>query len=365
MIHRLLRYPIALIFSCLLYGAGTALASEAAAPPAAATTTQVPHIALLLPLDSKVFARHANAVRDGFRAAAGVEERPLLPVREYAVSGDVGGNLEGFRAAVAAGAQVVVGPLTRDAVTALAFGEPVPVPTLALNVPDDTGRMPGNLYVLGLQVETEARQVARLAWETGRRTVATLSGGGPVQRRMQAAFAAEFRRAGGTVAVDIPFVSDPARLRAATRGLNGIDAAFLALSHAEARSARPYLGTLPLYATSSVHGGDLGPLAGHDLAGIHFVDMPWLLEPEHPRVAAYPRPKTPVSAELDRLYALGIDAWRIARQLLEGTRDIRLNGVTGRLMLGADGLIERELVTARYADGRARALLPGQHEPPR
>ncbi|MBX3649795.1 MAG: penicillin-binding protein activator [Burkholderiales bacterium] len=341
------------------------MASDAVTPAAAATTAQVPHIALLLPLESKVFARHAIAVRDGFRAAAGVEDRPLLPVREYAVSGDVGGNLEGFRAAVAAGAQVVVGPLTRDAVTALAFGEPVPVPTLALNMPDDTGRMPGNLYVLGLQVETEARQVARLVWEAGRRTAATISGSGPVQRRMQAAFAAEFRRAGGSITTDIPFVSAPEKLRGAARSLNAVDSVFLALDHAEARSVRPYLGNVPLYATSSVHGGDLGPLAGHDLAGIHFIDMPWLLEPEHPRIAAYPRSKTPVSAELDRLYALGIDAWRIARLLLEGTRDIRLNGVTGRLVLGADGLIERELVAGRYADGRAQALLPGQREPAR
>ena len=352
-------------FSCLLllYGAGSALASDAA--PAAANTAQVPHIALLLPVNSKIFARHATAVRDGFQAAAGVEERPLLPVREYAVSGDVAGNLEGFRTAVAAGARVVVGPLTRDAVTALAFGEPVPVPTLALNMPDDTGRMPGNLYVLGLQVETEARQVARLVMEAGHRTAATISGSGPVQRRMQAAFAAEFQRAGGTVTTDIPFVSEPEKMRGASRSLNAVDAVFLALGHAEARSVRPYLGNRPVYATSSVHGGDLGPLAGHDLAGIHFVDMPWLLEPENPQIAAYPRPKTAVSAELDRLYALGIDARRIAKQLLEGNRDIRLNGVTGRLTLGANGLIERELVSGRYVDGRAQALLPGQREPAR
>ncbi len=350
-------------FSCLflLYGAGAALASDAA--PAAATTAQVPHIALLLPVNSKIFARHAAAVRDGFRAAAGVEERPPLPVREYAVSGDVAGNLEGFRTAVAAGAQVVVGPLTRDAVTALAFGEPVPVPTLALSMPDDVGRMPGNLYILGLQVETEARQVARLVWEAGHRTAATISGGGPVQRRMQAAFAAEFQRAGGTVAADIPLASHPEKLRSAGRGLN-VDAVFLALGHAEARNVRPYLGNLPVYATSGVHGGDLGPLAGHDLNGVQFVDMPWLLEPEHPQIAAYPRSGTPVSAELDRLYALGIDAWRIAKQLLDGTRDIRLNGVTGRLRLGEDGLIERELVTGRYTGGRAQASPPGR-EPAR
>lgn len=330
-----------------------------------AGTAQVPHIALLLPVNSKVFARHAAAVRDGFRAAAGQESRPVLPLREYAVSGDAGANLEGYRAAVAAGAQVVVGPLTRDAVTALALGEPVPVPTLALSMPDEVGRVPGNLYVLGLQVETEARQIARLAWNAGRRNAAILSGSGPVQRRMQAAFTAEFMRLGAAVVADLAFSPEPESLRAASRGLNGADMVFLALGLPEARIARPYLGTVALYATSGVHGGDLGPLAGHDLGGIVFVDMPWLLEPDHPRIAAFPRPNTPVNAELDRLYALGIDAWRIALQLLEGVRDIRLDGVTGRLALGADGLIERELVAGRYSEGRVQALPPGRLEPAR
>ena len=338
------------------------MASEAVP---AASTAQVPHIALLLPVNSKVFARHAAAVRDGFRAAAGSEARSVLPLREYRVSGDVTTNIEGYRTAVAAGAQVVVGPLTRDAVTALAFGEPVPVPTLALSMPDEVGRMPGNLYVLGLQVETEARQVARLAWNAGRRNVAILGGNGAVQRRMQAAFAAEFMRLGGAVAADLLFSPEPENLRAVSRGLNGADMVFLAVGHAEARIARSFLGAVPLYATSSVHGGDLGPLVGHDLEGILFVDMPWLLEPDHPRIAAFPRSTSPVNAELDRLYALGIDAWRIASQLLEGVRDIRLDGVTGRLQLGTDGLIERELAAGRYVEGRVQAVLPGQLEPAR
>lgn len=331
------------------------MASDAA-PGAVAATAQSPHIAVLLPLGSKTFARHAAAVRDGVRAAAGTAQRPIPPLREYAVSGEVAATLEAYRAAVAAGAQVVIGPLTRDAVTALAFGEPVPVPTLALNVPDDVGRMPGNLYLFGLQVESESRQVARLAWDGGRRTAGVVGGSGPLERRMQAAFTAEFRRLGGTVAAAYP--ADPDRLRAALRNPGPVDMLFLALGSAEARGLRAYLGTMPLYATSSVHGGDLGALAAFDLAGVQFVDMPWLLEPEHPRIAAFPRHKTPGGAELDRFYALGIDAWRIALQLLEGVRDIRLDGVTGRLLLGADGHIEREPVAGHYADGRILRLTP-------
>ena len=339
------------------------MASDAAAPPPV-TATQTPHIALLLPVNSKLFGKHAAALRNGFQAAAKTQGQQQLPVREYAVSEEVGNVLEAYRKAVGSGAQAVVGPLTRDAVTALAFGEPVPVPTLALNIADNVGRIPDNLYMLSLQVETEARQVAQLAWRENRRTAITVSGGSPVQRRMQAAFAGEFSRLGGKIARDHAFAADPDRLQTIGRAITDTDAdmAFLALNFGEARTVRAYLGTTPGYATSSAHIGDPGVLAGHDLAGVSFVDMPWLLEPQHPAVMIYPRPQLHGAIDLERLYALGIDAWRVAQLLLAGVRDIRLDGVTGTLTLGPDGQFERGLVAARYIDGRPQVTGQGARE---
>lgn len=363
MIHHLLRCIASAGFVFLLYGAPAALASEALAVPAAGTA-QVPHIALLLPIKSRIFGRHASALRDGFQAAAKLQGRTVLPVREYAVSEDIGQVLAGYRAAVAAGAQVIIGPLTRDAVTALAFGEPVPVPTLALNAPDSTGRAPGNLYVLTLQVDTEARQAAQLAWREGRRNAVIISGGIPVQRRMQAAFASEFARLGGAV-TDATYSADSDRLKSIARNSASADMYFLALDYAEARAARAFLGATPIYATSSVHMGDPGPLAGFDLAGVNFVDMPWLLDPRHAAVMIYPRPNPRGTADLERLYALGIDAWRVAQLLLAGARDIRLDGVTGQLSLGPDGHIERVLLAGRYIDGRPQLAESASREPAR
>ena len=368
MIYHLLQRIAAALFACLfaLYGAAAALASDAAPQTGAvAATTQVPHIALLLPVNSKIFGRHAAALRDGFRAAANAQGKTSVPVREYAVSENVASVLEGYRAAVAAGAQVIVGPLTRDAVTALAFGEPVPVPTLALNVPDNTGRNPGNLYLLSLQIETEARQVAQIAWRDGRRNAVTINGGSAVQRRMQSAFTGEFMRLGGRVATDVAYAPDPEKLKALTRSGGTADMYFLALDYTEARTVRSYLGATPVYATSSVHAGDQGPLAGFDLAGVNFVDMPWLLEPNHAAVMVYARPKPLGAIDLERFYALGIDAWRVAQLLLTGARDIRLDGVTGQLTLGTDGHIERGLVSGRYSEGRAQAADPAPREPAR
>lgn len=361
MIHRLLHAVIATIFASALYGATAALASEAGAVPAI-NSSQTPHIALLLPVKSKIFGQHAAALRDGFRTAAKVQGQIVLPVREYAVSEEVGNVLEGYRTAVAAGAQVIVGPLTRDAVTALAFGEPVPVPTLALNVPDNVGRVPANLYMLSLQVETEAHQAALLAWQEGRRNAIIISSSGPLQRRMQAAFASEFSRLGGTSS-EVAFSTDPEKLRAVVRA--NADMYFLALGYGDARSVRSYLGASPVYATSIVHAIEPGPLAGYDLAGVRFVDIPWLLEPNHAAVMIYPRANPRGTADLERLYALGIDAWRVAQLLLAGARDIRLDGVTGHLSLGPDGQIERKLRAGRYVDGRPQLAESPVREPAR
>ncbi len=354
----LVSFPACAVLASVLYGAPAALASEAAATPAA---EPAPHVALLLPTRSKVFARHATTLRDGFVAASRARGKTPLPVREYAVSGEVADVLAGYRAAIAAGARVVVGPLTRDAVTALAFGEPVPMPTLALNIPDQTGRAPENLFMLSLQVETEARQTAQIAWRDQRRRAVVIAGGNQVQQRMQSAFIAEFTRLGGAILGE-PVTPEPARIRPALR--TEADMVFLALDHDTTRAVRPYLGTIPGYATSSVHAGDRGVLAAHDLSGITFVDMPWLLEPDHPAVMVYPR-REAGSAEFDRLYALGIDAWRIAELLLAGARDLRLDGVSGELQLGPGGIITRTLRAARYADGRLRLVEPAGREPAR
>jgi len=78
----------------------------------------VAHIALLLPLESPSFARHAEAVRNGFLAAAKVQRSAPLPLRIYAVGDDDGSVVENYRRALENGARLVVGPLTRNGVSA-------------------------------------------------------------------------------------------------------------------------------------------------------------------------------------------------------------------------------------------------------
>lgn len=313
----------------------------------------VPHIALLLPLNSGSFGRHAEAVKNGFLAAARVQGRTSLPLRVYSVDDDPRHMAEAYRKVLAAGAYLVVGPLTRDGVTVIADG-PVPVPTLALNVPESGTRLPANLYMLSLHIEAEARQVARLAYQEGRRNAMTVKVDTPLMRRIHQAFVEEFSRLGGAHVAEYAYTTDPAglsRIKQAA-GLEVADMAFLALDFPRARLARPYLDPLALYATSQVHPGSAGPLAGFDLAGVRFLDMPWVLQPDHPAVMVYPPSGYRDALDLERFYALGIDAFRIAQELASGKTNVSLDGVTGRITLEHDQHFARGLTTVHFNQGR-------------
>jgi outer membrane PBP1 activator LpoA protein len=126
---------------------------------------------------------------------------------------------------------------------------------------------------------------------------------------------------------------------------------------------------LPLYGTSQ-----LNPYSPQgwarverqpDMDGVRFIDLPWLLRPDAPVNAAFARPaaspEQPHSADMERLYALGIDAYQVAREVAAQRSVFDIDGVTGRLkvsMGGGRARFERIASPAVYQDGVA-APLPG------
>lgn len=327
----------------LLYGCTLAFATAAHA------ASREPHIALLLPLASPSFGRHADAVRQGFVGAAKTAGRSAPATRVYSVNEDALNVLTIYEEALESGAQVVVGPLTRSGVAALAASSLVKVPTLALNIPEARTAPPPRLYFFGLGIEQEARQIAVLARSDGRRNAFVLADNSALGKRMRQAFVAEFARGGGMIVAELTFGADQqtlTRLREAV-DLRVADMMFLALGAAEARIARPYLGpTLAVYATSQVNPG----APADELNGVRFVDMPWLLQPDHTAVMVYARAQL-ANVEFERLYALGIDAFRLSLELMKGTRDPALDGVTGQIRL-KDQQFVRELTVAQFAGGK-------------
>lgn len=333
------------------------LEKPVAAKDAARTVSAAPHMALLLPLKSTAFGRAADAVRQGFVAAAGETGKDI---KVYATDDQPAGILRAYRDALQQGATMVVGPLTRGAVTALAASSLVNVPTLALNQPETDEPVPPNLYLFSLSVEAEARQIAHMAFADGRVSALVVGTDTPLSKRTQQAFVDEWQKLHGKIVgqVDLPQSRDDYPALRETIASHPSDMIFLAASAENSRLARPYLGaTVATYATSQVYPGKSAQLKTIDLNGIRFVDMPWLLQPDHPAVMAYPAVQFP-SAELTRLYAFGIDAFRLAQVLAANQlrAGFTLDGVTGRIALKDGQIFEREPTPAQFVQGEAVIL---------
>jgi uncharacterized protein len=312
-------------------------------------TLKEAHIALLLPTEAPDFRPAAEAFQSGFQAAQKVHGHPIA-VRLYPTDASADGIARKYTEAVENNARVVVGPMTRSGVTALASSALVVVPTLSLNQPESAARVP-DLYLFGLSVEQEAAMVAQWAFNENFRNAAVVTAANPLARRMRDAFVQAWRAAGGSIAGTAEPQPGADLITLRDLSATGADSIFLAAGFEDARLLRPYLPSqLPVYTTSQINLRAGDPRRDLDLAGVRFLDMPWILQPDDPRVAAYP-PALNLSGETLRFYALGIDAYRIATALADGQHAMEFEGVTGSIRVYADGLIDRYPWPALFRDG--------------
>jgi len=315
-----------------------------------------PHIALLLPLKSAAFGNAAEVVQQGFMAAANNQPLPF-PVRVYGCLDESKDIVALYQYAIANGARAVAGPLTRDGVAALAAGAGISVPTLALN--SGEAKNADKLYFFGMSAEAEARQAAQLAAASDLRSASIVGTDTPLSMRLAQAFAEEWLKLGGSIATKILYHDDPEVLAGLPEEPGSM--VFLAADAKTARLIHPYLSiALPVYATSQLFNGDADTLTNFDLNNTRFVDMPWLLQPDHQAVMVYPHANQPLETDMERLYALGIDAFRLLQIMLDNTyrTALPLDGVTGLIRLNGNHQFQREAVPALIKQGRSQLLEP-------
>lgn len=330
--------------------------APASAPAAAPVTTlegKEPHVALILPLKSPAFAKAATAVQLGFQAAAAASPASL-PVKVYPCADEAAEITVLYEQAILAGAVAVAGPLTRNGVAALAANDELTVPTLALNMLDMQRN--DQLYFFGLPAEAEARQLAQRASDSGLYAVSIIHTGTPFSKRLAQTFADEWVRLGGYILTEIVYSVDPTAIRELQPQFGG--AVFFAAEPEKARRLRPFIDSmLPAYSTSQIFSGNASALVNYDLSDVRFVDMPWMLQPDHPAVMVYPRAALPLPPDQERLYALGIDAWRLLTMLQdrETARALPLDGVTGKITLSGHQF-QREALPAILRAGQGVPL---------
>jgi outer membrane PBP1 activator LpoA protein len=363
------------VLSCLVFAsltlaaafsaAQTPAASEAKPEAAGAVDVAEPEalppkpqvdLALVLPLNAPAYARAAEAVYAGFVAAAagGRVTYVVIPHAEDGV-------LEAFEAARRSGAKVIVGPLLRDDLKIIAQAN-IDLPwTLALNQSEDVAAGPVRMYTFSLAVESDARAIARRMRDDAVQNVAIVGGESPLMKRFAGAFATEWLLGGGNAPMTFRFDPAPEALTVLKRELlkKPPDAALLAVDGNDAKLVKPFIGAISAYSSGLVFDQKSAAML-RDLDGLAIVEIPWLVTPGAPEITKYPRREFG-SASLDRLYALGLDAFRIAQALREGPPEqFVLEGATGHVTLAEGRQFVREGRLSVYRAGQLAPLDGGR-----
>jgi len=348
-----------------------------------------PSIALLLPVSGRA-ASAAISVRDGFMTAyyqLSPNERPRVQIYDTGAQSVA----QVLTQAMSAGAEFLVGPLTREEVTAAAEFPGRHAPLLALNFLPPERTPPAQFYQYALSPEDEARLVARRVLEDHHRRGVALVPAGDWGTRVLAAFRQELQAGGGDLLAtgqiesartdysgaitEVLRSSDSTarfhrlesilgtKLQFEPRRRNDIEFIFAPAPANIERLLRPqlrfhYAGDIPTYATSDAFEPDVR--ANEDLEGLMFPDMPWMLGGDLAEaVRAATREAWPTGGpHRGRLFAFGFDAFRLTQALrhagVSGT--ISVTGLTGRLSLDPQRHVRRELGWAQLHDGELRLL---------
>ena len=347
------------------------------------------YIALMVPLSGKL-AVTGKAVRDGlfaayYQAKAAGAQVPEIRIYDTAKSPDFWGL---YKQAILDGNELVIGPLEKSAVERLQKEIRLPVPTLALNYGKrDSRENPCQLYQYGLAVEDEAQLAAYYARQQGYKSAVALIPKGQWGERVFKRFSDTWQAQGGKLieaqffngagdyntVISRLFAVDDSEKRARNirrqlgtgmefqaRRRQDVDFIFVAALPHQARQIKPTLAfnfarNIPMIATSQIYSGIPSRSKDRDLNNVVFCDIPWILEqgPLRKQVQSlWPQAK----GSLDRLYALGVDAYRLYPRLgqIKVLKQARVQGETGSLAMDEYGQIIRTLPFAQFKKGLAK-----------
>jgi outer membrane PBP1 activator LpoA protein len=330
-------------------------------------------LAVLLPMSGSL-APAGQSVRDGFLAAYYAETRTRPVLKFYDSQGTGAGAQAALSKALADGAQMVVGPLTREEVNGV-LGQAGAVPTIALN----RGSKPppsGSASFALLPEEDGALAADRLA-DRGLLGALVVAARSDSAQRAVSAFRAQLRARGGEVVGEVPIAGEIPDLSAQLGGFAAAarpaQAVLLVLDAAQARTVAAQLKAsaiagLPRIATSQILNG-IGSKGDVELDGIEYPDLPWLLGQGGglPEAGTLASSLPSARGGGQRLFAFGADAWKLAAyfERLYNDPAYSIQGATGQLHISIAGPVERTPAWAVFSGGRGRpapAVAPARRD---
>ena len=352
--------------------------------------TRPEQIVLALPFKGRL-ASAGKAIRDGFLAAYYTDDTTDREKTDIRIIDTSERSFSELYAELSdSPADLIVGPLDKQELEQLSSMHTLPVPVLGLNYLPANSRVPEGLHQFGLSAEDEARQLAeRLAQESIRQALVLIPYG-DWGNRVEDALQERMTELDLKI-LDIERFMPEENFRSVTADLLGItrsrdraiqvertiglnvefeprrrqDAQGIVMVAAPtvARQFKPlfafyYGGDLPVYSPSIIYEGTPDASRDRDLNGVVFTDIPWVLEPSLALREQAREHFSNTGGQLGRLFAMGADAWQIAKRLplLRQIDDATITGLTGTLSMQADGSIHREQLWARFRNGEAVLL---------
>lgn len=351
------------------------------------------HIVLALPLSGNL-ADAGKSILEGFIGAYYLDQQQARHKTRIQVVDTSGANFASqYRDLVKQDPDLVIGPLSKKSVAAIAQQDNLPVPVLALNYLDSPdAQTASNFFQFGLSPDDDVRQIAERLQRKNDRQVLALAPVGNWGNRVLTRFEQDFSDMGGTVLDTARFAGGDTLKRAVANVLGvtrsrdraiqvehtiardvkfeprrrqDVDAIVMVASPAVARQIKPLLdfyfaGSLPVYAPSTAYTGQPNPQADSDLDGVRFTDIPWVLKGNSPLRQQLRKTFPGLFSEYDRLFALGADAYLLSSRLplLRQVPNSVVDGHTGTLTMAANGRIHRKLDWAMFKDGRPVLLPP-------
>ncbi|MFK7731734.1 MAG: penicillin-binding protein activator [Pseudomonadales bacterium] len=352
-------------------------------------------VTLMLPTSGKL-ATAGAAVRDGFLAAyydsqqaGGMMELNLIDTNAHQSFSDA------YAAALQQQPDMIVGPLRKPEIAALRHLVAEDGPRiLALNYAEDNANdeqqeSPAGFFQFGLAAGDEANQIATMLLGNQPQRALLIRPTGAWGQRVADSFKQPWLENGSIVLDEVSYskgdnlsellkqalLVDQSEFRKnraqalleeqlefIPRRRKDIDLFFLIARPEQARSLKPilafhYAGDVPVYSTSQVFAGLVRRHRDRDLNGIVFTETPWLLG-HNSDLRQRINELLPTKSSYARMQAFGVDAFGLAIRLgfLSRSPNSAYSGATGRLSLGDNMRIRRELDLAQFVAGKPRKI---------
>ncbi len=339
-------------------------------------------VAILLP-ESGPYAKATEAIKAGFMAAyhqSALAEQPSIRFYDSAIENIV--NL--YHLAISEGAELIIGPLSKDNIQELALSTELTTPVLALNHVSNLAK--DNLFQFGLSPIDEVKELVNKAKSDGVEKVLILAPESNQGHRM-AAYLTDFWQQSDSTVLETQFYNRRAsdftpsiksllnldesnyrykrlkqtlarNIQFTEQRRKDVDAIFLSASPQKARSIYPQLQfyratQVPVYALPEIYSGEPNPPADIDLNGIIFCDIPWVF----PKLYSGELSKESLRDSWQRLpqkylrlIALGIDSFNLSSRLAD-LANAPYQGATGGLSINLENRVTRQLSCAKFING--------------